>query len=114
MFRRTLSLDEVTELLGGINVDEQSIFLEALEKSSLKEVSEFLSESCDDDVELRERVEALLQRHSEANSFLQRPAEELAATCLVPSQSGIPSGHVSVLKSIGRRYGEIQGVRSED
>jgi hypothetical protein len=63
-------------------MNERSIFLEALDKEDATERSAFLDTSCAGDNALRRRVEALLQSHVEAGSFLgklapQRLAEEL-------------------------------------
>ena len=43
-------------------MDEQSIFLEALEKTSPEDVAAWLDASCGEDRQLRQRVEALLMR----------------------------------------------------
>ena len=51
----------------------ESIFAAALEKSSAAERSALLEEACAGDPAIRLRVEALLQAHQEANSFLQPP-----------------------------------------
>src|SRR5262249_41444138 len=50
-----------------------SIFGAALERSSPKERAEFLESSCSGNVELRRRIEALLQAHDDAGGFLQNP-----------------------------------------
>ena len=62
---------------GGDPVDEQSIFLTALEKGSPGERDLWLTEACGSDARLRQRIESLLARHDEAGSFLERPPEEL-------------------------------------
>ena len=95
-------------------MDEQSIFLEALEKTTADEVSEWLKASCGEDKELRERVEALLRHHHEANSFLDGPIDEVKASRLASMAAAISSGPASVLRAIGKRYGEIKGVSLQD
>jgi hypothetical protein len=55
-------------------MSERSIFLAALEKHTLEERKSYLEAACAGDTVLRQRVEALLQSHHEAGSFLQRPA----------------------------------------
>ena len=54
-------------------MNEQSIFLEALEKTTPQELTAWLDASCGGDGQLRERVEALLRRHHEASGFLEQP-----------------------------------------
>ena len=63
-------------------MDEQSIFLEALEKDSPEAQGQWLAEACGSDLQLKSRIETLLQRHAEANSFLEKPAPGLEATIL--------------------------------
>ena len=58
-------------------MDEQSIFLTALEKGSPGERDLWLTEACRSDARLRQRIESLLARHDGAGSFLERPPEEL-------------------------------------
>src|SRR5690348_4712647 len=73
---------------------EETIFGAALEKNTPAERKTFLDEACSGDPALRERVEALLESHAGAGSFLQTPAvqraaEELAgraATQAVPAE----------------------------
>src|SRR5688500_2920254 len=51
---------------------EESIFAAALERPGAEARAAFLAEACGDDVELRCRVEALLESH-EAKGFLEQP-----------------------------------------
>jgi serine/threonine protein kinase len=55
-------------------VDEQSIFLSALEKKTPAERSVWLQECCGDDTALRQRVEELLRLHQASADFLEQPA----------------------------------------
>jgi serine/threonine protein kinase/tetratricopeptide (TPR) repeat protein len=60
-----------------MNADFQrvkDIFLAALERESGAPRSAYLNEMCGQDMELRQRVEALLARHEAAGSFLESPA----------------------------------------
>ena len=103
-------------------MDEQSIFLGALEKSNSDEVARWLEANCGANRELRERIEAMLESHQQDDSFLERPVDELMETaCLATGGEAAAAGHPSVLRSIGKRLGEVKGiflpdtnVRSED
>ncbi|MCI0358499.1 MAG: protein kinase [Planctomycetaceae bacterium] len=57
-------------------MNERSIFMAALEKSSLDERSAFLDAACGGDAALRQRVEALLNSHVDGGSFLEMPVPE--------------------------------------
>jgi len=61
-------------------MQEQSIFIEALEKEDPAERRAFLDRACAADPALRQRLERLLHRHQQAGSFLQPPAFSLGAT----------------------------------
>ena len=52
----------------------EALFLPALDRSTPAERSAFLAEACAGDMALRQRVEALLQAHSQADQLLDRPA----------------------------------------
>ena len=95
-------------------MDEQSIFLEALEKPTAKELADWLDESCGTDVELRRRIERLLEHHQGNNSFLRHAADVMAATCLASGEVQFSESQASVLRSLGRRYGEVKGVALPD
>jgi eukaryotic-like serine/threonine-protein kinase len=56
----------------------EEIYHAALEKS-LSERDAFLDEVCGDDEELRREIESLLKFETEAESFIERPPEDLAA-----------------------------------
>jgi eukaryotic-like serine/threonine-protein kinase len=103
-------------------MSERSIFLAALDKNTPDERASYLEEACAGDPVLRQQVEALLQSHQEAGSFLQRPAleEHPSATQTEPgggSDGDLPLdfldpseqpgscgrlGHYEVLDVIGR------------
>jgi eukaryotic-like serine/threonine-protein kinase len=58
---------------------EETLFTAALGKRTPAERAAFLDEACSGDVALRQRVEALLQSHAEAGTFLETPAVRRAA-----------------------------------
>src|SRR5687768_6434647 len=59
---------------------ERDIFLAALDRENPVERTTYLDDACGTDVSLRQRVDALLQSHEGAGSFLGTPAAEQAAT----------------------------------
>lgn len=61
-------------------MDEQSIFLNALEKTSPTERSTYLDSACAGDAALRKRVEQLLSRQSDVGSFLESPVRAPTGT----------------------------------
>ncbi len=76
---------------------EETIFAAALEKKTPVERAAFLDETCSGDRALRQRVEALLQSHEYAGSFLKTPAilraaEELAGQVPADTQAESPTG----------------------
>jgi serine/threonine protein kinase/tetratricopeptide (TPR) repeat protein len=55
-------------------MQEQSIFIEALEQEGPAQRAAFLDRTCAGDPGLRRRIERLLQRHEQADGFLESPA----------------------------------------
>jgi len=55
-------------------MNEQSIFLEAVEIDEARQRAAFLEQACGDDQELRNRVEELLREHERSGDFLNIPA----------------------------------------
>jgi serine/threonine protein kinase len=55
-------------------MQEQSIFIEALEREDPAERAAFLDRTCAADPALRARIERLLRRHQQAGGFLEQPA----------------------------------------
>jgi hypothetical protein len=55
-------------------MQEQSIFIGALEKEGPAERAAYLDHVCAGDPALRQRIERLLQRHEHPDSFLEAPA----------------------------------------
>ncbi|MHB0960024.1 MAG: WD40 domain-containing protein [Pirellulaceae bacterium] len=68
-------------------MDEQSIFLQALHQPAGELRAAWLEEVCGIASPLRERIDALLRRHEQASSFLERPAAEFGET-IFPDASG--------------------------
>jgi serine/threonine protein kinase len=66
-------------------MEEQSIFIEALEKADAAERAAFLDRVCASDPALRQRIEKLLQRHEKADSFLESPIAPLIAPAGAPT-----------------------------
>ena len=62
----------------------EAIFAAALGKALLTERAAYVDLACAGDVELHERVRALLKAHDEAGSFLARPAEGQSITAGPP------------------------------
>ena len=54
--------------------DIKAIFSEALEKQTAEERKAYLDEACENDAELRSKVEALLKAHEQVGDFLEIPA----------------------------------------
>jgi hypothetical protein len=73
-------------------MQEQSIFIEALEREDPAERAAFLDRVCAGDQALRDRIERLLRRHEQGGSFLDAPAPPLDAVA-EPTREG-PGGGV--------------------
>jgi serine/threonine-protein kinase len=84
-------------------MQEQSIFIAALEMEDPAERAAFLDRACAVDAALRQRVERLLQRHQQAGSFLEGPAPALVATDDEPTceRPGTVIGPYKLLEQIG-------------
>src|SRR4051812_49934936 len=77
---------------------EETIFAEALERSTPGERAAYLDQACGGDAALRRRVETLLESHEADGDFLGKPAiqcaaEELAGqACGEDTQGELPAG----------------------
>jgi len=60
--------------------DIEAVFVAALGKTTPEERAAYLDEACHDNAEARARVEALLEAHDGAGSFLEKPAAEFVPT----------------------------------
>src|SRR5262245_214903 len=84
------------------------VFHSALQRRP-EERKAFVEQACDGDEQLRKQVEALLEAHEKANSFLDKPAFELEAQALAADQSeriatsivGRTVGHYRVTEWLG-------------
>ena len=64
--------------------DAKEIFFQAAEISEPQQRAEFLDGACENNPQLRKRVNALLQAHDEPGSFMQEPAPVASATMRQP------------------------------
>jgi serine/threonine protein kinase len=82
---------------------EQSIFIEALEREDPGERSAYLERACAGDAAIRWRIERLLEKHQQGDSFLDSPAAVLGATAEEPTgeRSGTVIGTYKLLEQIG-------------
>src|SRR3989442_6464055 len=83
----------------------REIFLKALETPSPAEREAYLQAACGSDAVLRAKVEALLHSH-EDDSFLERPAVEVATSVIVTHEPltegpGAVIGRYKLLQKIG-------------
>src|SRR5262249_18419269 len=84
-------------------MQEQSIFIEALEKQDPAERAAFLERVCAGDAAFRHRIERLLERHQQAGDFLEDAASPLADTVddLITEYPGTVTGPYKLLEQIG-------------
>ncbi len=84
-------------------MQEQSIFSEALEKEDPAERAAFLDRVCASDPALRQRLDRLLLRHQQGDSFLESPGPALIATLDEPmcERPGTVIGPYKLLEQIG-------------
>src|SRR5262245_12361376 len=61
-------------------MDDENIFLQAVEIDSPEARDAFLDETCGNDYRLRASVESLLAHHADAGRFLESPPAELQET----------------------------------
>src|SRR5437764_13871999 len=85
--------------LGERVMNEESLFAEALGKKGEARAA-FLDVHCKDDVELRKRLEALLQAHDNPDPFLEAPD---ATVCGIPPVdcTGTVIGPYKLIQQIG-------------
>ena len=80
----------------------RELFLHAVGQVPPEQWDAYLAEACGADDELRRQVAHLLQVHHEAGSFLDRPAEVLAATAAFQGETpGTAIGPYKLLEQIG-------------
>jgi serine/threonine protein kinase len=71
------------------NRSEKEIFFEAVEKATPEERAAYLDGACGKDVLLRRRVEDLLARHFQQDTFMKQPAVEGSPTIVLPLSEGL-------------------------
>ena len=69
-------------------MQEQSIFIEALEKEDPREREDFLNRVCAQDAVLRQRIDRLLKRHHQADSLLDAVVDSSALALFPQENSG--------------------------
>ena len=82
----------------------EEIFNEAVEITDSKEQAAYLDEVCGGDEKLRAEVNALLDWHTEADSFLEMPeggADVTLDSAVAPDASGTVVGRYKLLEKIG-------------
>jgi serine/threonine protein kinase len=82
-------------------MNEDSIFLEALQKPTPAERRVFVEQACGDDAELRRGVEQLLQAHARAGDFLQIQPEIATLDQPMTERPGTVIGPYKLLEQIG-------------
>ncbi|HUG66887.1 MAG TPA: protein kinase [Pirellulaceae bacterium] len=84
-------------------MDEEAVFLEALQKTAPQARAAFLDDACAGDPSLREGVELLLQAHEKAGEFLQGKPPGLSPTVDQPitEKPGTAIGRYKLLEQIG-------------
>ncbi len=83
-------------------MNEQSLFIEALERHDPAERAAFLDQMCAGDHALRQRLERLLQRHQQDDGFLESPTPAWSAFAeLICERPGSVIGPYKLLQQIG-------------
>src|SRR3954469_14024017 len=84
---------------------DRDLFIAALDRADPADRQAYLREACGDDSALRRRVEALLEVHEDAGSFLESPAGSPTATNAPSTGSsegpGTVIGPYKLLQQIG-------------
>src|SRR3989441_5536051 len=81
---------------------EEALFTLAVEKPAAERAA-FLDRECSGDVELRQRVESLLQAHERSGEFLNRPPAEMPAETFM-----ITTGIAPITEKAGDRIGRYK------
>src|SRR5262245_13438624 len=84
-------------------MDEQSVFLAALEKATPDERAAYIEQACAGNTELRARVQQLLQSHDESQGPLDAPPPGILPTVDQPvtERTGDHIGPYKLLQEIG-------------
>ena len=85
------------------NHSEKEIFLAAIEKGTPQERAAYLDGACGKDLLLRQRVEHLLAKHFQQDSFMNEPAVTRSATVVLPLSEtpGTVIGRYKLLEKLG-------------
>ena len=86
-----------------VSVKIREIFNQAVEKTDLKERTEFLNDACKNDQGLRKNVEALIELRSQVGDFLESPpfVDQIALDNLPEESLGAVIGRYKLLEKIG-------------
>ena len=98
-------------------MDEQSIFLEALQKETPEERAAFLAEACGDDEAIRHEIEMLLKAHNKVGDFLQGAPAGIENTLDQPitEKPGSQIGPYKLLQQLGEGgMGVVYMARSSE
>lgn len=79
----------------------ERIFTEALARTRATDRVSFLDQACSGDIDLRQRVEALLDAHADAGSFLSLPDEVTVVYEPLHERPGATIGRYTLLEQIG-------------
>src|SRR5262249_43243776 len=79
-------------IAGVLAMDEESIFLQALEKPAAADREAFLDQACAGNAELRRGVQQLLRAHAKAGNFLQESLGTVTIDEPVPERPGTVIG----------------------
>ena len=85
-------------------MDERDIFIQVIQAADPAQGAALVQDLCGQDQGLRQRVEALLDAHGRAVSFLESPPADLAATAdhrRISERSGTVIGPYKLLQQIG-------------
>ncbi len=86
-------------------MNEEMLFIEALEIRDPAERAAFLDRACAGDAAVRGRLERLLDQHEKAGSFLDRPAAALRATGVFDPATGDETASVAPRECAGTLIG---------
>jgi len=80
---------------------KKEIFIAVLDVPETRR-ADFLNENCGNNTELRKEVEKLLDAHSTNESFIEKPAFQIAPAFTDERLSGKQFGHYKIIREIGR------------
>ena len=91
---------------------EKEIFFEAIDKATPEERAAYLDGACGEDPLLRRRVEDLLAKHFQQDSFMKQPAVQASPTAVLPART-FPKAPArsSAATSCWRRWAKAASAR---